>query len=251
MTLSFARPAIALALAAVLAGCASTNGGEGFAASDPYEGFNRKMHAFNVGVDENVLRPVAIGYDTVTPALFQHLIGNGLRHLDLPKDFANQMLQGEVQAGLRTLGRFVINTAVGMGGLLDPATEFGLPKETTDFGVTLGKAGVEEGPYLVLPLLGPSNPRDLGGAVVDRAFQPTTYVGYYVDGAGMVPPAVGALGVVDERNRNADLIDEVLYGSPDSYVALRSIYLQRRRALVAGDDAGAALPDIFDDEGAP
>jgi len=115
--------------------------------------------------------------------------------------------------------------------------------------VTLGRAGVEEGAYLVLPFFGPSTTRDLGGRAGDLALSPLTYTGFLeVTALDVLSPTTGVVEVIDDRNRNADLIDDVLYGSEDSYVSLRTIYLQRRDALIGGDDPGAALPDIFDDD---
>lgn len=237
-----------LVVTAALSACSATGNREGFDAIDRIEPANRFFHQNNVRLDRNVLRPVAQGYDFVTPTLFQHFIGNGISHLDLSNDFANYLLQGDGERSLNTLGRFVLNTVVGAGGLLDPASEFGLPKEGTDFGITLGTYGVGEVSYLVLPVLGPSTVRDAGGFVVDRAFNPLTYVGIYTN-ADAVGPTLTALEIIDRRNRNADLIDQVLYESVDSYVTIRSGYLQRRRAQIAGDDgAEDNLPDIFDDE---
>lgn len=235
----------AIVAAALLSGCAATPPGTDFAASDPWEPFNRVMHNGNKRLDTYVLRPVAQGYGAATPDLFKLLIGNAFNQLDTINDTANFALQGEGTAALRAFGRFSINLILGAGGLLDPATEFGLPKEDSDFGVTLGKYGVAEGPFLVLPFLGPSTPRDLVGTAVDNAFDPLTYVSPFTALDGL-SPSVTLVGVVDGRDRNADLIDDVLYDSPDSYVALRSIYLQRRRALVAGETGADALPDIFD-----
>ena len=221
---------------------------EGMAATDIYEPTNRVLLANNLRLDRNVISPIAEAYDTVTPALVQHLIGNGLQHLDLPKDFANYVLQGDVDRGLETLGRFTLNTVLGAGGLLDPATEFGLPRESTDFGITLGKYGVGEGPYIILPLLGPSNVRDFGGFVVDRAFNPMTYFSGF-PGSEAVGPGLTGLGIIDRRNRSREFIDDVFYNSADPYVTIRSGYLQRRRAKVAGEEGAVDnLPDIFDDE---
>ena len=237
------RTGAALALVATLAACASPQPGDEFA--DPYESFNRRVHAGNVRLDENILRPAAQGYDAVTPETVQYLFGNGLDFLEQPRYFVNYLLQGDIDASLRVLGRVVLNTTLGVG-VLDPATEFGLPSEPTDFGVTLGKWGVGEGAYLVLPLIGPTTTRDLGGTVVDKGFSPTLYVGLFTN-ADAVGPLVSGVNVVDGRDRNADLIDEVLYNSPDSYVTLRSIYLQRRRALIRGETSPESLPDIFDE----
>ena len=249
--LKFVSRCASVAALLSLGACATTDSEAGLAGMDPYEETNREFHEFNVGLDTVLLRPVAQGYDFVTPATIQHLVGNGVSHLTMPVVMINHFLQGDVMAGLRDLGRITLNTVLGAGGLLDPATEFGLPREETDFGVTLGKWGVESGPYLVLPLLGPSTTRDFGGFVVDFAFTPTTYTG--VTGSDFLNTASLPLNVldrVDTRNRNADLIDEVLYESADSYVTLRSIYLQRRRALVAsGEDSLDTLPDIFETDG--
>jgi phospholipid-binding lipoprotein MlaA len=244
------RPtALLVCLTLGLGGCASTDPSRGPAGMDPYEGTNRAIHGFNVGLDSYVLRPAAKGYDTVTPTVFQHVIGNGLSHLDLPVDIVNYALQGDFDASGRALGRFTLNTILGAGGLLDPATEFGLPRRETDFGVTLGKWGVGSGPFLMLPLLGPSNPRDFAGFGVDMAISPTTYTGLTnSDALNLLSAPYAVLDRIDARNRNADLIDNILYDSPDSYVTLRSIYLQRRQALISGGTDTEALPDIFDEE---
>jgi len=238
----------AAVLVLALGACATADPND-LSATDRHTGFNRAMHDFNLAMDRNVLRPAAQGYDAVTPTLFKHLIGNGFSHLELPADFVNFVLQGEVDPALETLGRFTINTVMGIG-VLDPATEFGLPKRETDFGLTLGKHGVEEGSYLVLPFFGPSTARDAAGGVVDFAMNPLTYLGYVAP--GVTPEATLALTAtdfVDTRDRNKEIIDELLYESADSYVTLRSVYLQRRRSQVAGDKGDAeALPDIFDEQ---
>ena len=202
----------------------------------------------NLVLDRNLLRPVAQGYDFATPALVKHLLGNGFSHLDLPADFANYLMQGEIDPALEVLGRFTINTILGAGGLLDPATEFGLPENDTDFGITLGKHGVGEGSYWVLPLVGPTTSRDAFGGVVDIALSPTTYLGLIdPDLSPEVGLALVAVSAIHTRASNADLIDELLYESADPYISLRSVYLQRRRSEVAGEEGAAdALPDIFD-----
>lgn len=240
------RPLAVVALLGLTA-CATADPSD-LSATDRHPGFNRAMHDFNVGLDRNLLRPAAQGYDFVTPTLFKHLIGNGFSHLELPADFVNFLLQGEVDPALETLGRFTINTLIGGAGLLDPATEFGLPKRDTDFGITMGKHGVAEGDYWVLPLIGPTTTRDAFGRVVQTALNPLTYLGA-IDGSLTPEVSLAARGVstLDERDRNAEVIDELLYESADSYISLRSVYLQRRRAQVAGEAAGGeALPDIFE-----
>jgi len=251
------RPSFrSLAIAALMLGlgaCSSPGPTGTFSERDPYEDINRSIHSFNVGADRYFLRPVAIGYQTATPRTVQHFLGNFFDHFDTINDFANYLIQGEWRLAGRAAARVYINTFIGAGGLLDPATEFGLPKENTDFGVTLGKYGVSEGAFIMLPLLGPSTTRDALGRAGDVALSPQTYVfqpfdsnlldifsPFYIVGEG-----------VDERARNFELVDDILYESEDSYVSLRTVYLQRRDALILGEDAaGEALPDIFEDEAA-
>ncbi len=238
----------AVVLTGALSACASTGQRDGFAATDKYEPFSRVIHQNNLRVDRFVLRPAAKGYDFAAPDLAKHLVRNGFNHLDLTTDFANYLLQGDVSQSLRTLGRFTVNSIVGAGGLLDPATEFGLPADGTDFGATMASYGVGEGSYLVLPILGPTTLRDSLGFLVDRAFSPTTYFGEF-GVSEFVSPALTALDFVDRRDRNGDIIDDVLYDSEDSYVTLRAAFLQRRRAQLAGEEESIEnLPDIFDDE---
>ncbi|HUS55967.1 MAG TPA: VacJ family lipoprotein [Thermohalobaculum sp.] len=248
MTLIYSiRRGAVLALALAVAACATTDPNADMSASDPYRGFNEKMLEVNLVLDRNVIRPAAQGYDYATPTTIKLLLGNGFSHLDLPADFANYLLQGESEMALETLGRFTINTVLGAAGLLDPATDFGLPKQDTDFGITLARRGVGEGGYLVLPLLGPTTTRDFFGGLVDVALTPTTYLGAV---APSVSPETGlalrATETLHDRNSNAAVIDGLLYESDDPYISLRSVYLQKRRSEVAGDAGGAdALPNIF------
>ena len=244
----FVKWSAGLCAAALVSACASTGPRDGFAADDHYEPTNRFFYDGNKRLDRFVVRPVAQGYDLITPTLVKHLIGNGLAHIDLTNDFANYLLQGDVDRSLETLGRFTLNTVMGAGGLLDPASEFGLTHQNTDFGITLGKYGVGEGSYLVLPLIGPTTMRDAAGFLVDRAFSPTTYLGQFVS-TDAIGPALTATEIVHTRDERFDLIDDVLYNSEDGYVTLRSAFLQRRRAQVAGPgNTVDNLPDLFDDE---
>ena len=236
---------------ALVGGCAAEAQRDGLGATDPYEPFNRRMLNVNKGLDRYALRPASQAYDTVTPTTLQFIIGNGLDYLETPIHFANYLLQGDIDNSLETLGRFTLNTVLGGVGMLDPATEFGLPRQETDFGITLARWGVAEGPYLVLPLLGPSTARDLPSFVVDRAFYPPSYVGALTD-IGFFNPWINAVDLLDTRTKNADLIDELLYETEDTYVTLRAAYLQRRRAMAAGEEGEIEnLPDIFDNEAGP
>jgi phospholipid-binding lipoprotein MlaA len=230
----------------LLGACAATDPGAGPAGMDPYEETNRAVHRFNLELDRAVLNPVADAYGAATPELLRLLIRNGLSTLALPGDFINHVLQGEPMPALRTAGRLGLNLVFGLG-VLDPATEFGLPRERTDFGLTLGRWGVDAGPYLVLPLMGPSTPRHLVGRAGDLAASPTAWAGLAgAEGALTVP--VNALRVIETRHREDDQIETVLYESADSYATLRSVYLQRREFLVSGGQVEESLPDIFEDE---
>ncbi len=242
------RKIAAMGLVVLASACATAEPGADLAATDRTPGFNQAMLDVNIALDRNLLRPAAQGYDAVTPTTIKHLLGNGFSHLELPGDFINHLLQGEIDPALAMLGRFTLNTVLGAGGLLDPATEFGLPKQETDFGVTLGKSGVEEGNYFVLPIVGPTTTRDAVGGIVDFALSPTTYIGFVKPGispeAGL---SIAAGDAVHNRDARGEIIDQILYESADPYISLRSVYLQRRRALVAGDEAGTeTLPDIFE-----
>ena len=224
----------AIAGISILAGCGGPVPGANFV-HDPYQ------QTVNKAIDTAVLRPAAQVYDVATPALVKHLASNALNMLALPGDAANHLLQGEFMASLRTVGRFGINVIMG-AVLLDPATEMGLPREGTDFGVTLASMGVNEGAYLEVPFLGPMTERNLVGRVVDMAFNPLNYATGLPTGTSA---GVTGLGVVDGRYRYFDLIDRTLYESEDSYIAARSAYLQLRRRAVAGGTTAESLPDVF------
>ena len=233
---------VCVLLALVVSACASGEPEQGQLIADPYERVNREIHSFNKGLDTAVVNPASMAYDFVTPALGKFLIGNALSHLTLPGVFANHVLQGQFTEAVETLARFTLNTVLGAGGFLDPATDFGADYVETDFGLTLAEWGADTGPYLELPLFGPSTVRDAVGRVVDSVFVPTSYL-VGSDAAW----GVRAVDVVDTRDRYRALIDDVLYESEDSYRASRNAYIQNRRRVQAGETQIEALPDIFDE----
>lgn len=231
---------------AMLTACAS-GGANDALVQDPLEDVNRAIHSVNKGLDQAVLSPAADVYEFTTPTLFKHVFGNAVSHLALPGAFVNYVLQGDAEEAATALGRFTVNTIYGAGGALDPATELGLPLLATDFGLTMATWGISEGPYLELPLFGPSTVRDAVGLVVDSALQPTTYLTGGVE-ITVATATVRVLDVVDKRNRNRRLIDEVLYRTEDSYVSLRTAYIQNRRRRASGGETNVDdLPDLFAD----
>jgi phospholipid-binding lipoprotein MlaA len=213
--------------------------------NDPFEPVNRAVFAFNEVADGLVLRPVAILYRGVVPEPARKGVHNFFGNLASPVVFANNLLQGDVDAAGNTLARFLVNSTIGIFGLIDVADGLGYPRADQDFGLTLARHGVGEGPYLVLPLLGPSNPRDVGGRVVDFFIDPFTYVAPMESRVGR-----SATEAVDFRERNLETIDDLREQSLDFYAALRSIYRQQR-ASAAGREPlldDPAYEDIFRDE---
>ena len=231
-------------LAALLAGCASS----GTATStpeqnDPYESFNRRVFAVNDALDRNVALPVAKAYVWVLPQPARNGIHNGLTNLGSSVTLANDILQGHGKSAAQTFGRIIVNSTIGLAGLVDVATPMGIPAHTADFGETLATYGVGEGPYLVLPLLGPSNPRDAAGYVVDIAFDPLTYIGmrekaWWMGGKNL-------LGMIDDRAENIDAMESIQRSSVDVYATLRSLYRQHRNAEINGGQPDLQnLPNI-------
>ena len=192
--------------------------------ADPFEGFNRGVQAFNDGVDEAVLKPVAQTYEQVVPSFARTAVGNFFGNLGDGWSAVNHLLQGKLEPALNMTLRLAVNTTFGLGGLLDVASEAGLERQSEDFGQTLGVWGVPAGPYLVLPLLGPSSVRDAAGRVLDM--HEDTSPRYTHDEA--VRNSGLALNIVDTRARllgAGRLLDDIAL---DRYGFLRDAYLARR-----------------------
>lgn len=216
-----------------LSACA---GGGADQAADPLEPMNRQMHAFNRGLDAHVVRPVTRGMSPDKSGddrpgagdMAVAGIGNFGANLALPGKAVNHLLQGKPAAAVRTSFRFAVNSTLGLAGFLDPAgKDFALPEEDTDFGQTLAVWGVGEGPYLELPLVGPSNLRDASGRVVDLAIDPVrSWLGRDKWLIGLGARAVSKAG---ERGRFGDSVDSILHESADSYTQTRLIWQQHRR----------------------
>ncbi len=228
------------ALASLTGGCASTSSPAADAdQNDPYESFNRQVFTFNDAVDQNVALPVAKFYTDVLPEPARDGIHNFLDNLNTPVTLANDLLQGELLRATQSLGRIVVNSTFGLGGLVDLASPMGIPAHSEDFGETLAIYGAGEGPYLVLPLMGPSNPRDAIGNLVDIAFDPLTYIGIREKGLWMGGRQM--LEIVDTRAQNIDAMDQLRSSSVDLYATLRSLYRQHRNAEIRG-----GRPDLQD-----
>lgn len=224
---------------ALLAGCATT--GTTDVASDPFEDVNRRVFAFNMSVDKAVLKPVSKGYRAVTTDDMREGVSNALANLKEPVTMANQVLQGDFAAAGETVGRFALNTTIGVGGFVDAAGHFGHERKKEDFGQTLAVWGVDSGPFIVVPLLGPSNPRDLVGSGVDMALQPLNYTQFDGDDAFRISRT--AVGVVSAREGASDAIDS-LDEQIDPYSAMRYLYGHLRAGAIRN---GAEDPNAAED----
>jgi len=217
------KPTLPVIIALALTGCA-TNGDP----RDPLEPMNRAIHGFNEGFDRYLLRPVAEGYDTIMPTFAQTGVRNFFANLDDITVVANDILQFKLEQGARDFMRLAFNSTFGMFGLLDVAGEMGLKKNNEDFGQTLGRWGVGTGPYLVLPIMGPSDIRDTAGFMVDSSY--TDLVRNHDDVSTRNP--VLALRLISRR---ADLLDAkraMDAAALDGYEFSRDLYLERRKGLV-------------------
>jgi phospholipid-binding lipoprotein MlaA len=235
-----------LALSAALAGCASLPKGEKPDPRDRFERFNRSIYAFNTTADHLLLRPVARGYVKITPAPVRTSVHNFLDNLAYTKTIINDFLEGKWQDGGTDTARLVLNTTIGIGGLFDPASKAGLDRHHTDFGQTLGIWGVPSGPYLLLPILGPSTVRDAIGLLPDEYTTLPAYIRPV-----WIPWTIGAMYGVDVR---VGLLDEdkLIESAYDPYAFVRNVWLQRREYLIHGDTSGAPdePPPSDDDSGA-
>ena len=215
----------------VLAGCASAPPSpEALAANDPYEQTNRQMLDFNGKLDRYVVIPSVAVYFVLVPEAGRRGVHNFLGNLSLPTIFVNDMLQGEVTRGSQSAARFVINTGFGFGGFFDPARKMGIPAHGEDFGQTLAVWGVGEGPYLVLPFFGPSNPRDAAGLATDAVIDPTNFIHFkqHLWWAG----AREYFTFLDLKGQTYQTIQGIQRSSVDYYASLRSLYRQLRESEI-------------------
>lgn len=211
--------------------------------NDPYESGNRNVHQFNKGLDRALVRPAARGYTSILPDEVEDRVSDFARNLGEPSVVVNSLLQGDLRGAGTSTVRFVMNSTLGIFGLIDAASEFGIEAHETDFDETLFTWGVGEGAYVELPALGPSTQRHTAGRVVDLFTNPLSYVvgtpeAYY----GTAASVAARLG---DRGRFTDTIDAILYESADSYAQARQIYLQNRR-FTLGDEQETVEIDPFE-----
>jgi phospholipid-binding lipoprotein MlaA len=226
-----------VAAALITAGCAAQPPAPQQAAAgeedfrDPFENTNRAIFGFNQSVDRAVLVPVAKTYRAVLPQPVRDSLRDFLDNLRAPLIFANDALQGDFGQAKNTLARFVIDSTIGMGGLVDVAGRWGIPYHEQDFGVTLGVWGVTEGPYLVIPILGPSNPRDFVGETAESFADPWNILASEHN-LLWVSFLRGGVSGIDRRSRYIETLADIERTSLDYYATIRSLYRQRRAALI-------------------
>lgn len=196
--------------------------------ADPLEGFNRRMYYFNAKLDRYVLLPLVAGYKAVTPDPVEKGVSNFFSNLGEVNTLVNALLQAKGKVALTTTGRFLVNSTVGLFGLLDPATEMGLYREEEDFGQTLGRWGVSPGPYLILPALGPSSLRDAGGIVLDMQLSQAT-----LDELGLKSEEELGVNILDNIDTRAGVpFTYYATGSAFEYELIRFLYFRSREAQV-------------------
>ncbi len=238
------RSIVAAMTLLALAACGPATLPSGATINDPTEVQNRGIHQFNVAVDRALIRPVSLTYGTVVPEPVRDSVSNFSDNLDQPRHVVNNLLQFRLYSAAQNTFRFLVNSTFGFGGLFDPATDMGILPVETDFGETLHVWGVEEGAYVVLPVLGPSTSRDTAGFIVDRVMNPTRLVltapeSDYATGATVAD-------AMNTRYRFADTIDGLYYDSADSYSQARLLFLQNRRFELRGN-APVDYADPYED----
>lgn len=216
---------------------------------DPYEAFNRKSFAFSIKLDRSIVGPLARVSAGLTPAPVVKALHNILVNLSEPVVILNDLLQFRPERALKATTRLAINSSFGLVGALDVAAKGGIRHEENGFGDTLGRYGVKPGPYLFVPVLGPSDFRDLLGRGVDQVSTPLFYLSFpYNTEVNSLLPVIGGL---DERAAAGPQIKALLGDAADPYATLRSTYMQSREAEIRGETTLPALPDIDGDTATP
>lgn len=203
---------------------------------DPLEDLNRSIFNFNQDFDTYVFNPLAEVYDEGLPDEIKDRVHSILSNLGTPLTFIHDVLQGEEEQAIDSLARFLINSTLGLGGLFDPAAEvFDIHPHVSDFGQTLGKYGVDEGAYLMIPILGPSTARDFTGKVLDFIIDPVNYLARRKHASYLVYTRIAATAI--DARVNAKALWQRVNNAHDPYLTLQSIYGQNRRFMIQGDTA--------------
>ena len=210
---------------------------------DPYERFNRKSYAVFRYLDRKAIRPASVFYAHAVPHVVRTGLHNAIQNVGEPVIFFNDVLQLHPTAAAQTLGRFAINSTVGVAGLADPATRSGIPYHQNGFGTTMGRYGVPAGPFVFIPVLGPSDFRDLVGGGVDALSDPLTWIRY--TGRWEVGAARTVVSGLDTRANADPQLKQIDAMATDPYATLRSLYLQNRQAQITGGQVNVNdLPDF-------
>jgi phospholipid-binding lipoprotein MlaA len=236
----YVRAALSTVFALCLSACVTLPPNSPRAPQDPWESWNRGVYRVNDKLDRAVVKPVARTYVRVVPQPIRTGVNNFFANLNTPTVMINDALQGKLLAAANDLGRFLLNSTVGLGGILDPATPAGLARNEEDFGQTLGHWGVHSGPFVELPILGPSDLRDAPAKVVDTYTNPRQYIRNDWIKYGLYLPYF-----IDTRAGLLSL-DETLKHVYDPYAFIRDAYLQRRAYLISD---GKATDEQFVDPG--
>lgn len=244
---------VGIALLLPLAACATPKAGSfDVAEADRWEGRNRKIYNFNKRLDARVLKPTANVYRTVVPKAARTGITNIYSNYGEPANIMNALLQGKIKQAFRSLDRLILNTTLGVGGIADNATELGRPQEPEDFGQTFATWGIESGPYVVLPVFGPSTLRDSFGLAFDIVVDPADFA----RNAAFSPSIAWRVGqiatrIINFRARATDLgADALLADSLDDYTLLKSVYLQNRRNAIYDGNPPLTAQELEDMDGA-
>ena len=194
--------------------------------SDPFEASNRQVHEINKSLDRNIVRPIAVLYGDSTPVQLQSAVNNIAMNFSLPSNSINYILQGEIKSASNSSMKFLVNSTLGVVGIYDASSQLGIKSEKTDFGETMAKWGIGEGPYLDILVLGPSNQRDGIGRMVDIVLDPVGLIGVGAKGVATFTSVAFGLST---RSQFRESIDSILYQSADSYAQSRLFFLQNRR----------------------
>ena len=210
---------------------------------DPYERFNRRSYKVFLFIDSHAIRPASVFYAHAVPHVVRTGLHNAIQNVGEPVIFFNDVVQLHPKAAAQSIGRLAVNSTLGVGGLADPATGFGIPYHQNGFGTTLGRYGVPSGPFLFVPVLGPSDVRDLFGGGVDALSNPLTWIQY--TGSVGVNVSRTVIGGLDTRAGADAQLKQVYASATDPYASLRSLYLQNRQAQITGGQVNVnTLPDF-------